>query len=240
MRKKITAALILLVVAVCFSSAQAETMWIPTDMDNDHFDRSFSTNAVEEVVMSPIKRIICGSAGKTVTQVFYWWEDVQYSGGVELTRFDPYSGEFKSWDDNWNDPYYFWGAYRLHFQESGCTSIEGKIQSNLGGSLFEEISLDALSPFLANSRDTKKLGRTLVKELKKKRLKREDVTVWLTYNTEGYVTSDFQFVNTFPDRDLVMVIPTNTAGDVDVSQLSDGTRGITLLGDLPYFVITTP
>jgi hypothetical protein len=187
-------------------------------------------------------RIISGAENSEKIRVFYWWNDPIAPTSIEAYKFNNNLAAWQPVDISLESD--LLGVYKFIFNSSGGITIEGYVPPNLGGTLYEEIySLDDLLLF---SDDPKTDMATIKKKIRRylrdlgMRWNESLLTIYLGLNTEGYERVDTSYQTTFPGMSLVAVIPTNADGKLDAANISSGDKGISLLWNLPHFIILVP
>ncbi len=188
------------------------------------------------------RRIIYGAENSEKIRVFYWWNDPIAPSNIEVYKFNNYLAAWQPVDIS--SAMELLGVYKFIFNTTGGITIEGYVPPNLGGTLFEEIySLDDLQLFSDNpKKDMAAIKKTIRKHLREIGLNLDEslLTIYLGLNTEGYEGIDTTYQTTFPGMSLVAVIPTNTDGKLDTANITSGDKGISLLWNLPHFIILVP
>jgi hypothetical protein len=245
MKKLVSFTVVLMMVlgVLFFSQAtQAQTTTTePTALEVLNNDLASDSLTTTEPGDTRRKRQFFIPAGKEVIRNFYWWKNVSLPEGLTLWRFDSYNNK---WD--LADPTYMTsliGTFKL--EGAGYDNnfaIEGDVNINLGGILFENMPYEALFSFSKTPVwDRCKLATALRKAHRWHKLP-ANLFVYNCINTEGYDTSASMYVNLFFPNKVVAVIPTDLSGHLDVERavFDVEKNNLFLVDKLPHFVIILP
>jgi hypothetical protein len=126
----------------------------------------------------------------------------------------------------------------MEFVYTNAYEFYGFVGANDGGTGFQTISLDSL--LNSFTEDPVKLLRMIKKIARENSIKKRDLIVWLAYSTEGLSVADTGYNWEGAEYKVIAVIPCNSNGFVDIGNISQGNRGISLSDEVPHFLILKP
>lgn len=185
----------------------------------------------------PVKKIIHGKEGMTIIRSFSDWHNVNPNPSLRhIERFNSWAGTWETIpEEGWES---LEGVYKMEFVYTNSYEIEG-FSGPCVQTSFQTISLDSL--LNSFSEDPVKLLQKINKISKENATKSRFLSFWMAYSSEGLSVADTDYARDgIEDYEIIAIIPCNSNGFVDISNISQGDRGISLSDEVPHFLILKP